>query len=93
MSVYQNSFNHAKFVSHRTVAVFVNRLLDRSVAVSMDGRGRALDNEFIERLWRSVKYQEIYLRDYMTVADVEGRIESILREVNPMSVRTSRRTT
>lgn len=54
-----------------TSAAFVNRLLDRSVAVSMDGRGRALDNVFIERLWRSVKYQEIYLRDYATTADVE----------------------
>ena len=57
--------------SQFTSAVFVNRLLDRSVAVSMDGRGRALDNVFIERLWRSVKYQEIYLRDYATTADVE----------------------
>jgi putative transposase len=57
--------------SQFTSAAFVNRLLDRSVAVSMDGRGRALDNVFIERLWRSVKYQEIYLRDYTTVADVE----------------------
>jgi putative transposase len=36
-----------------TAAAFVNRLLDRSVAVSMDGRGRALDNVFIERLWRT----------------------------------------
>jgi hypothetical protein len=40
----------------------------------MDGRGRALDNVFIERLWKSVKYQEIYLRNYETVADVERRI-------------------
>jgi putative transposase len=54
-----------------TAAAFVNRLLDRSVAVSMDGRGRALDNVFIERLWKSVKYQDIYLRDYETAADVE----------------------
>lgn len=54
-----------------TSEAFVTRLLDRSVAVSMDGRGRALDNVFIERLWKSVKYQEIYLRDYATVADVE----------------------
>ena len=57
--------------SQFTSAAFVNRLLDRGVAVSMDGRGRALDNVFIERLWRSVKHQEIYLRDYATAADVE----------------------
>jgi putative transposase len=54
-----------------TSVAFVNRLLDRSIAVSMDGRGRALDDVFIERLWRSVKYEEIYLREYATVADVE----------------------
>jgi putative transposase len=57
--------------SQFTSVAFVSRLLDRSVAVSMDGRGRALDNVFVERLWKTVKYQEIYLRDYATVADVE----------------------
>jgi putative transposase len=50
------------------------RLLQASrVAISMDGRGRALDNVFIERLWRSVKYEEVYLKEYATAADaVEG---------------------
>jgi putative transposase len=57
--------------SQFTSTEFVNRLLDRAIAVSMDGRGRALDNVFIERLWRSVKCQDIYLRDYETAADVE----------------------
>jgi putative transposase len=65
-----------------TSAAFVNRLLDRSVAVSMDGRGRALDNVFIERLWRSVKYQEIYLRDYATVADVEEGLRLYFAKYN-----------
>ena len=37
----------------------------------MDGRGRALDNVFIERLWRSVKYEEVYLRDYGSVSEAE----------------------
>ena len=36
------------------------------MAISMDGRGRALDNVFVERLWRSVKYEEVYLKDYTT---------------------------
>jgi len=35
------------------------------VAISMDGRGRALDNVFVERLWRTVKYEEVYLREYV----------------------------
>lgn len=46
---------------------FTGRLLDAGIAVSMDGKGRALDNVFVERLWRSVKYEEIYLRDYQTM--------------------------
>jgi putative transposase len=68
--------------SQFTCEAFVNRLLDRSVAVSMDGRGRALDNVFIERLWRSVKYQEIYLRDYGTVADVEEGLKLYFEKYN-----------
>lgn len=43
---------------------FTGILLDRSIRVSMDGKGRALDNIYIERLWRSVKYEEVYLSDY-----------------------------
>ena len=43
---------------------FTKPLLDSDVRISMDGRGRALDNVFIERLWRSVKYEDLYLRDY-----------------------------
>ncbi len=46
-------------------------LQSHGVAISMDGRGRALDNAFIERLWRSVKYEEIYLKVYNLVADLE----------------------
>ena len=47
-----------------TSAAFTSRLEKSGVAISMDGRGRALDNVFVERLWRSVKYEEVYLRDY-----------------------------
>lgn len=43
---------------------FVKILLDLGIRVSMDGKGRAIDNVFLERLWRSVKYEDIYLRDY-----------------------------
>jgi putative transposase len=48
---------------------FTVRLQKGGVRVSMDGRGRALDNVFVERLWRSVKYEEVYLRDYQSVWD------------------------
>ena len=50
--------------SQFTATSFTSRLLEKGVAISMDGRGRALDNVFVERLWRTVKYEEIYLRDY-----------------------------
>ena len=50
--------------SQFTAAAYVEAVADAGVQVSMDGRGRCLDNVFVERLWRSVKYEEIYLRDY-----------------------------
>ena len=56
--------------SQFTSVDFTSRLQLRGIAISMDGRGRALDNVFIERLWRSVKYEDIYLKDYQEVADV-----------------------
>ena len=43
---------------------FIRILLDRGIKVSMDGRGRAIDNVFMERLWRSIKYEDIYIREY-----------------------------
>jgi len=50
--------------SQFTASAFTSRLESCGVAISMDGRGRAIDNVFIERLWRSVKYEEVYLKDY-----------------------------
>ncbi len=50
--------------SQFTAVRFTSRLESCGIAISMDGRGRALDNVFIERLWRSVKYEEVYLREY-----------------------------
>jgi putative transposase len=50
-----------------TAEAFTGTLESAGVAVSMDGRGRALDNVFVERLWRSVKYEDIYLRSYEAV--------------------------
>lgn len=50
-----------------TCQEFTGRLESEKIQISMDGRGRALDNVFTERLWRSVKYEEVYLKDYGTV--------------------------
>jgi putative transposase len=53
--------------SQFTSLEFTGRLLAADVRISMDGRGRALDNIFVERLWRTVKYEEVYLKEYATV--------------------------
>jgi putative transposase len=45
---------------------FTGRLTSAGIQISMDGRGRALDNVFVERLWRTVKYEEVYLKEYET---------------------------
>lgn len=50
--------------SQFTSEVFINTLIDNGIKISMDGKGRALDNVYIERLWRSVKYENIYLNVY-----------------------------
>lgn len=52
-----------------TSVAFTERLKKGGIRISMDGRGRALDNVFVERLWRTVKYEEVYLHDYQTAQD------------------------
>ena len=54
-----------------TARRFTKRLEDAQVAVSMDGRGRMFDNIFIERLWRSLKYEDVYIKEYATVPALE----------------------
>lgn len=50
---------------------FTKNLEKTGIQISMDGKGRALDNVFVERLWRSVKYEDIYLRGYTTLREVQ----------------------
>ncbi|MDI6809746.1 MAG: integrase core domain-containing protein, partial [Candidatus Eisenbacteria bacterium] len=57
--------------SQFTSLEFTGRIEKLGVAVSMDGRGRAMDNIFVERLWRTVKYEEVYLKSYETVAEAK----------------------
>ncbi len=89
-----NTDQGAQFTSHEFTAV----LLDRAIAISMDGRGRALDNAFIERLWWSVKYEDVYpktygdgaalyqgLNDYFRYYN-EGRRHSALDKKTPAEV-------
>ncbi len=60
--------------SQFTSAAFTGLLLDNDIAISMDGRGAWRDNVFVERLWRSVKYEEVYLRAYDSVGEARASI-------------------
>lgn len=61
---------------------FTGILEDHEIRVSMDGRGRALDNVFVERLWRSVKYEEVYLHDYATPVEARLGLEHYFKFYN-----------
>jgi putative transposase len=65
--------------SQFTATAFTARLESRDVAISMDGRGRAIDNVFIERLWRNVKYEEVYLKDYIDGWEAEASLSAYFR--------------
>ncbi len=56
--------------SQFTSEAFTRVLLDAGIAISMDGRGRALDNIFVERLWRSLKYEDIYIKGYASLPEL-----------------------
>ena len=60
-----NTDQGAQFTSE----AFTGRLAAENIVISMDGRGRALDNVFVERLWRTVKYEDVYLKDYSDPPD------------------------
>jgi putative transposase len=68
--------------SQFTSAAFTKVLLDKAIAISMDGRGRALDNAFIERLWWTVKYEDVYPRDYVDGHALYHGLEKYFRYYN-----------
>jgi len=67
-----NSDQGAQFTSQAFTAV----LTDAEVRISMDGKGRAMDNIMVERLWRTVKYEEIYLKEYRRVSDLIAALKA-----------------
>jgi putative transposase len=68
--------------SQFTSAPFIGALLERNVRISMDGKGRALDNVFIERFWRSLKYEDIYVKGYETLKDAKTGIGAYVEFYN-----------
>ena len=61
---------------------FTSRLLQSAIRISWDGRGRALDTIFVERLWRSVKYEEVSIKDYQTVSDARNGLKDYFQFYN-----------
>lgn len=70
-----NNDQGCQFTSHEFVAV----LKQAGVRISWDGKGRALDNVFVERLWRAVKYEEVYLHDYQSGLEAWSRLDAYFR--------------
>jgi putative transposase len=68
--------------SHFTSPKYTQKLLEAQVQISMDGRGRAMDNVFTERLWRSIKYEEVYLKDYATPREARQGLSNYLTFYN-----------
>lgn len=62
--------------SQYTGTAFINVLKSNGIRISMDGKGRAMDNIMIERLWRTVKYEEVYIKDYETVEELTAALRS-----------------
>ncbi len=73
-----NSDQGSQFTSEK----FTGELAGRQIAISMDGRGRCLDNIFVERLWRSLKYEEVYLKDYASVTEARAGIAGYFQFYN-----------
>jgi putative transposase len=68
--------------SQFTGSAFTGLLTSNGIAISMDGKGARRDNVFVERLWRSVKYEEVYLRAYETVDEARHSIGRYLDSYN-----------
>jgi len=69
-----NTDQGSQFTSH----AFTSVVLEAGIAISMDGKGSWRDNVFVERLWRSIKYEEVYLKAYNTVSEARASIGSYL---------------
>ena len=68
--------------SHFTSPQYLNRLQTAGVRISMDGKGRAIDNIFTERLWRTIKYEEVYLKDYRSPREARQELRRYIAFYN-----------
>lgn len=75
--------------SHFTSEDFTGVLKNHNVQISMNGKGRALDNIFVERLWRTVKYEEVYLKEYASVRELKTSLGRYFRYYNELRSHSS----
>jgi len=68
--------------SHFTSPKYLERLQCKEIKISMDGRGRARDNIFTERLWRTIKYEEVYLHEYVSPKEAHRQLADYIRFYN-----------
>lgn len=80
-----NTDQGAQFTSHD----FTGRLESAGIQISMDGRGRVFDNIFVERLWRSVKYEEVYLNEYSDMTECKSRLKKYFKFYNEERIHQS----
>jgi len=76
--VYFNTDQGSQFTSRD----FTSILQEKKIKISMDGKGRVIDNIFIERFWRTLKYEEVYTKSYETVAECRASIGEFIRKYN-----------
>ena len=69
-----NSDQGSQFTSKK----FTDKLKEHEIRISMDGKGRAQDNIYVERLWRSLKYEDIYLKEYNIIPECRAGIKKVL---------------
>ena len=74
--------DYAKRTPWESVRRHLDEVLYQEFTISMDGRGRFLDNIFVERLWRTVKYEEVYLKDYLSVPEAISNLNLYFRFYN-----------
>lgn len=82
---YFNTDQGAQFTSHD----FISILKSGKIKISMDGKGRMIDNIFIERFWRTLKYEEVYTKSYETVVECKQSIGEFIQKYNQQRLHQS----
>jgi hypothetical protein len=81
-SIYIDLYLFGIVGCHFTSPKYTELLLDKNIRISMDGKGRALDDIVTERLWRTIKYEEVYLKDYESPREARKELNNFIHFYN-----------